>query len=332
MVKLDTTFMGLKLKNPIVVASSGLTNSISRITEFERYGVGAVVLKSIFEEQILGEAESMMSGDIYSQTYPEAEDYIKNYTRQNTLDNYINLIKGAKSHVDIPVIASVNCVSKSEWISFAKKLEEAGADGIEMNIFMLPVERDVDSNSIEQRYLDIVKSVVAEVEIPIAVKIGANFTNVTNMIDKLYAYGAKGVTMFNRFYEPDIDLDTLTIGSSEVFSAKTDLRRTLRWLGIVSAAVPNVDLAASTGIHNGDNFIKVLLAGATVGQLCSTLYINGPEKVVEIKEELVKFMEKWNFASIEEVQGKLNYSAIPDSGLYERAQFMKYFSNKHTIW
>ncbi|MFV0592503.1 MAG: dihydroorotate dehydrogenase-like protein [Draconibacterium sp.] len=328
MANLETTYLGLKLKNPLVAASSGLTSSVEKIKELAGAGIGAIVLKSIFEEQINNEVTNMLSKDQHNTSYPEAEDYIKNYLRDNTVTKHLELVKKAKEAVDVPVIASVNCVTSSEWTSFAKDFEEAGADAIELNIFYLPTDRNEKPGVVEQLYIDVLKKVKQKVSIPVSVKFGVHHSNIIGMADKLKANGAAGIVMFNRFYEPDINLETLELTASEVFSSPSDIRRSLRWVGIVSSAVGNLDIAASTGIHNGDGVIKQLLAGAAVTQLCSSLYVNGISVVPKILEDISVFMKKWNFKTIDDFRGRLSYKNIPDPMVYERSQFMKYFSNK----
>ncbi|RIJ45940.1 dihydroorotate dehydrogenase-like protein [Maribellus luteus] len=328
MVNLETTYLGLKLKNPLVAASSGLTSSVEKIKELAEAGIGAIVLKSIFEEQINNEVTNMLSKDQQNTSYPEAEDYIKNYLRDNTVTKHLELVKKAKEAVDVPIIASINCVSSAEWTSFARDFEEAGADAIELNIFYLPTDRNEKPGVVEQLYLDVLKKVKSEVSIPVSVKFGLHHSNIIGMADKLKANGAAGIVMFNRFYEPDINLETLELTASEVFSSPADIRRSLRWVGIVSSAINNLDIAASTGIHDGDGVLKQLLAGAKVAQLCSSLYVNGAGVVPKMLEDMTAFMKKWNFKTVADFRGRLSYKNIPDPLLYERSQFMKYFSNK----
>jgi dihydroorotate dehydrogenase (fumarate) len=219
-------------------------------------------------------------------------------------------------------------VSAAEWTSFAKDFQQAGADALELNIFYVPTDRNEKPGVVEQLYLDVLKKVKSEVTIPVAVKFGVHHSNIVGMADKLKANGAAGIVMFNRFYEPDINIETLELTSSEVFSSPADIRRTLRWVGMVTSAVPAIDIAASTGIHDGSAVIKQLLAGAQVAQLCSTLYLNGAGVVTEMVEEISAFMKKWNFKKIDDFRGRLSYKNIPDPMLYERSQFMKYFSNR----
>jgi len=322
--------MGLTLKNPLVVSSSGLTNSIDKIIQLEAKGVGAVVLKSLFEEQISNEVSFVINHDAQENSHPEAEDYISDYIRENNLQTYLDLIRVAKSSVKIPVIASINCVSGDEWMAFARELEKAGADALEINAFILPTDRKISSADIEFRYLDILTEVRRVVKIPVAMKIGPHFTNLVGLVDKLYANGAAAVVMFNRYYEPDIDLETLEMTAAPIYSSPVDIRQSLRWTGIVSGKVRNINIAASTGIHDGEALVKQLLAGATVGQICSTLYLNGFAQIDEILGYLKSFMIKWNFKQISDFRGRLSYTKLPNPAMYERAQFMKYFSGQNS--
>ncbi len=328
MANLETTYLGLQLKNPIVIASSGLTNSVEKIKKLEEAGAAAVVLKSVFEEQINNEIGHLLNTEPINNDYPEAEDYIRAYTRDNTITKHLILLREAKEAVKIPVIASINCISSEEWTTFAKDFEEAGADALELNIFYVPTDRNTKPGEAEQLYLNILRQVKLAVSIPVAVKFGIYHSNIVGMADKLKANGANGVVMFNRFYEPDIDLDKLELTSSEIFSTPSDIRRSLRWVGMVSSAIPKLDIAASTGIHNGDAVIKMLLAGASVTQICSSVYVNGEKVVTQMLEDINAFMNKWNFKKISDFQGRLSYKNIKDPMLYERSQFMKYFSGK----
>ncbi|PIF05162.1 MAG: diguanylate cyclase [Draconibacterium sp.] len=328
MANLETTYMGLQLRNPLVAASSGQTSSVEKIKELERAGIGAVVLKSIFEEQINHEVSSLMELENQNLDYPEAADYIQNYTRDNTVSKHLSLLEEVKKQVKIPVIASVNCISADEWTTFAGHFQDAGADALELNIFYVPVNRNEKPGEIEQLYIDVLKKVKSQVSIPVSVKFGVHHSNIVGMAEKLKANGASGLVMFNRFYVPDIDLNKLELTSSEVFSSPADIRTTLRWVGLVSSTVPNVDIAVSTGIHSGKAVVKELLAGAQVAQLCSTLYLNGVSVIPQMLEEITAFMETWNFKQLSDFRGRLSYKNIPDPLIYERAQFMKYFSNR----
>lgn len=322
-MKLTTKYLGIDLRNPLIISSSGLTSSVQKIKKLEAAGAGAVVLKSLFEEQINRDALSMLK-DV---DYPEATDYILNYTKNNSVEEYLQLIEDAKDAVDIPIIASINCVSSKEWLSFAKSIEDAGADALELNVFILPDNIHENGYLYEQLYDDILLNLSKQIDIPISVKIGQNFTNIPAFVKNLKGRGASGVVLFNRFYTPDIDVDTMTFKSSEVFSSPSDIRQTLRWVGIVSSLVKNINICASTGVHDGTAVVKQLLAGATAVQVCSVLYKNGPEYVSTILSDLEAWMKKYNFNSIDEFRGRMSYKNIPDPAIFERSQFMKYFSN-----
>nr|WP_321451858.1 dihydroorotate dehydrogenase-like protein [uncultured Carboxylicivirga sp.] len=327
MANLETKYLGLTLKNPIIVSSSGLTNSIQKIARVVEAGAGAVVLKSLFEEQINVEINNAIyKGE--GVDYPEAIDYIKGYTRDNAVGEYLQLIKDAKAQFDVPIIASINCFSADEWVDFAQQIQESGADALELNVFMVNTDKNSDPAEYEQLYHDVITNVSKVVSIPISIKLGMYFSNLVNVVNKLSVSGAKGVVMFNRFYEPDIDIDKMTITSSEVFSSPHDMQHTLRWVAIMSDKVDNIDISASTGIHDGEAVIKQLLAGASTVQVCSTIYKNGAAVIANIKAELESWMDKKGFSTINDFKGKMNYGTIGDPHLYERAQFMKYFS-KH---
>jgi dihydroorotate dehydrogenase (fumarate) len=325
MIDLSTSYAGLSLKSPIIVSSSGLTGSVDRIKKVAAAGAGAVVLKSLFEEQINFEISDMSKGS----DYPEADDYIRTYARENSLEQYLSLIRSAKEEVDIPVMASINCVSASEWIDFAARIEEAGADAIELNIYFLPIRKDKDPREYEKGYLHLVSEVKKRTSLPLIIKLGSGFTNITWMVNQIYMRGASAVVLFNRFYAPDINTDEMSFGSSEVLSTPAEIRNTLRWIGIVSSQVDQLDLAASTGVHSGMAVVKQILAGAAAVQVCSVLYRNGLDYVKDMITELKKWMEKNHYTSPADFKGMMNYGSLDDPSVYERSQFMKYFSSMH---
>ena len=325
MADLSVNYLGLRLESPVIVSSSGLTDAVEKIVEIEKAGAGAVVLKSIFEEQLKHEANQY----IINNDYPEAEDYIRNYTRDNSVDKYLDLIEDAKNQVKIPVIASVNCVTSSEWVNFAKKIEDAGADALEVNVFFLPVNKDASSLDYEKVYCDLADELKQRLNIPVAFKIGRQFSNLTNLVNRLYHRKLDGVVLFNRFYEPDIDVDKLKLTAADVFSTPSEIRQTLRWVGIVSGSVEDIDISASTGVHDGESVVKLLLAGASAVQVCSVLYKNGIPFLKTIIDQTEDWMNKNNFNSIADFKGKLSYRSIKDPVLYERSQFMRYFSSIH---
>ena len=323
MTNLSTNYLGLKLNNPLIVSSSGLTNSVEKIKKLEELGAGAVILKSLFEEQIQAEAGQMISDN----TYPEAQDYILKYTKSNTVEEYLQLIENAKKAVKIPVIASINCISASEWVDFADDIEKAGADALELNIYFLPTKKEISSEKFEELYYEVVTKVRKKTGIPVSIKIGLQFTNLVKLIHNLYIRGANGVVLFNRFFAPDIDIENLKFTAASVFSSPSDMRDTLRWVGIISDKVEKIDIAASTGIHDGKAAIKQILAGAKVVQVCSVLYKHGVEKIPVIKKDIENWMGLHHFKTIDEFRGKMNCRRIPDPTIYERSQFMKHYSS-----
>lgn len=324
MANLKTKFIGLDLKSPLIAGSCGLTSDVNKLQEMANNGIGAVILKSIFEEQINIEASRALGNG----SYPEEADYIQNYIRANTVQQYIDLVKQAKSKIDIPVIASINCLKDGEWISFAQELEKAGADALELNMFILPTDEFMDSAAIENMYFDTVKHVKQEVRIPLIVKIGRYFTNLPAFVSKLKAYGADAVTIFNRFYEPDIDIERLTMSAASVFSMPTDLRTTLRWTGILSGKDKLLQISSSTGVHSGEAAVKLLLAGTTTVQVCSAMYEQGIVALRTMNHFINSWMDQKGFKEISDFRGKLSYSDADHAERYERAQFMKYFSDR----
>jgi dihydroorotate dehydrogenase (fumarate) len=323
MADLSTHYAGLDLRNPVIVSSSGLTDSVEKIRKLEKAGAGAVVLKSLFEEQILYEAGQIMD----SSDYPEAEDYIRNYTRNNSVDRYLDLIEAARAAVDIPVIASINCVSDLDWIEFARKVEEAGASGLELNIYFLPASKDKSSQDYENLYLSIAEKVRDMVYFPLMVKLGPYFTSLVNLADLLYHRGINGVVLFNRFYSPDINLKEMKMTSSGVFSSPADLQISLRWVAIVSAMVRDIHIAASTGIHDGLGIVKQILAGARATQVCSAIYRKGTGHITAMLEQLDAWMDQNGRKNIPSFRGIMDYQRLKDPRVYERSQFIKYFSS-----
>lgn len=324
---LTTNYLGLNLKNPIVVGSCSLTSSVSEIKKLEKNGAGAVVLKSIFEEEILMDAESQLreakeNSFIYDQ-YSETLDYIDLHVKEERLSNYIQLIKNAKKEVLIPVIASINCVSTAEWTSFAKRIEEAGADALELNISLNPT--DLEIRDFESTIKEIIQKVLAQVTIPVTVKINNSFTHMARTILDLSETGIAGLVLFNRAYAPDIDIDTFEAVQGRSFSSPNDYAEPLRWIALFSDKV-NCSLAASSGIHTSDVIIKQILAGADVVQVVSALYEHGIEHIYVLLAELEKWMTEKGFSSLEQFKGKASNKNAGNPAVFERIQFMKHFA------
>jgi len=323
MEKLKTTYLGLQVSSPIILSSSSLTSTSDRLKEAEDSGAGAVVLKSLFEEQINFYSNSLSA----SESYPEADDYIAAYTRSKSVDDYLKLISNAKENIEIPVIPSINCISAEGWIDFARHIASAGADALEVNVFFLPVSTRETSADAEKIYFSLIEKLVKTINIPVSIKMGPRFSNILYMIDQFYKRGAKGVVLFNRFYEPDIDIDNMTIVPASVFSTESELRHVLRWLSMASAQNLKIDIAASTGVHSGNDAVKCLLSGADAVQVCSVLYANGIGHVKKMNKQISEWMDKKGYRHIEEFRGKLNYLNFENPSVFERTQFMKYFSS-----
>lgn len=325
MIDLESQYMGLKLRNPIVAGSSGLTNSVENIIELEKNGIAAVVLKSLFEEQIRYRAsQTIMEGE-YVNLYPEAEDYIRNYTAENAMNTYLRLIENAKRAVSIPVIASINCISDTKWMTYAKKIETAGADGLELNVAVLPSDPDKEGAENEKIYFSIARKISQELKIPVAIKLSYYFSGLAKTLTNLSWTGIKALVLFNRFYSPDIDVEHEEVKSSFVFSTPSDVALPLRWIAMLSPIV-KCDIAASTGAHDGNALIKLLLVGADVVQIASVLYKKGFREVGSMIEQLESWMDRHNYSSIDEFRGKLSVAETENPAAYERIQFMKHFS------
>lgn len=323
MANLSTKYLGLSLNSPIIVSSSGLTKSIDNIKKSEQMGAGAVVLKSLFEEQIRYESNKALAKSDNIYTYPEAEDYIKNYVKQHNLNEYLNLISDSKKEVKIPVIASINCISAHEWTDFAKKIEQAGADALELNVFILPCDAELSGVTVEDIYFDIVEEVKKQINLPISLKISYYFSSFAKFSQKLSWTGINGLVFFNRFFSLDVDIKGEKIIPANMYSSPEELSIPLRWIAIMANKV-NCDIAASTGIHDSDGVVKALLAGAKATQVCSVLYKNGLETIKQLNTGLEKWMKEHKYNAIDEFRGKLAQQKNENAAVYSRVQFMKH--------
>ncbi|KJR99707.1 MAG: diguanylate cyclase [Desulfobulbaceae bacterium BRH_c16a] len=320
---LSTKYLGLDLKNPLIVGSCGFTNSVDKIKQLADHNAAAVVLKSLFEEQIQAELSSNLES--YTADYPEAMDYIREYTRGNEVEKYLKLISGAKKAVDIPVIASINCVSATEWISFAKSVEQEGADAIELNISLLPSNPKMSSEENEKKYLEIINIVSGMISIPITLKMSRYSASLAGLILKLSMTNKiSGFVLFNRYYTPDIDIEKMVVKSADILSNPVEGCGPLRWIALMSGLIDK-DLVASTGIHDSEGLIKQILAGATAAQIVSTVYKNGPGQISVILKGLDEWMTRKSFSSLAEFRGSLSYEKAKNPAVFERTQFMKYY-------
>jgi dihydroorotate dehydrogenase (fumarate) len=329
MPDLSTKYLGIELRNPIIAAASGLTEDIESIKEFEKNGVGAVVLKSLFEEEIIAEikkaAQEMARP---ANLYPEIYDFFDYESAEDTLTKYLHLISEAKKQTNIPIIASVNCVTPNEWTSFAKQMEDAGADALELNVFQMPSDLNRSAAENEQVYFDIIKEVTSITSLPVSLKISYFFNNLAGMIKRLSETDIKGLVLFNRFFSPDFDTDKFSVVPVNVYSTSDELSTSLRWIAIMADRV-QCDLSASTGVHYGISVVKQLLAGATTVQSASTFYKNGKDYVAVMIKELEAWMIDKGFDRIDQFRGKMSQKRSENPAVYERAQFMKHFGGKH---
>jgi len=341
MENLQTSYLGLRLRNPLIAGSCGMTNSISNIKELASKGVGAVVIKSLFEEQITIETKNAIKseeGEVKTFTqapdklfgkriydYDEAYSYIFDYAKSNTLEKYLAFLREAKNSVDIPVIASINCISNQNWHSFAKNIQDTKADALELNIYILPSDWRRSGEDNERIYFDIIREVMNFVDIPVAVKIGYYFSSMVQSVRKLSESGIKGLVLFNRPYNTDFNIDKIDIGHGPVFSSNDEYTHTLRWISILSGHV-KCDLSASTGVHDYKAFIKMLLAGATTVQIASALYKEGLNVIPEILENTTEWMKIHNLETVDSFRGKLSQANLENPAAVERVQFMKLYS------
>jgi len=337
---ITTNYMGLNLPTPIIAGSSGMTGSVKQVKVLADNGAGAVVLKSIFEEEVMNEyadfiqtAKKKYGGSRYfdydGQRNPiEYYDYV---IREENLKKYIELIEGSKAAVDIPVIASINCFFYSvEWLSYAVNLQRAGADALELNMFFPPTDFKHSREEKEALYFEIAEKVTQAVSVPVALKISPYFTDLGPMIQRLSETGIKGMVLFNRFFSPDFDIDKMEVKPSFVFSSPTDLSLSLRWIAVMANKV-NCDLAASTGVHDATAVIKQLLAGADAVQVASCLYKNGLQHLKTLIDGLETWMTAKRYSELSDFRGKLSQERSADPAVYERAQFMRYFGGKKNV-
>ena len=324
MANLNVTYLGLDLKNPIIAGSCGLTNSIGNLKAIEQAGAGAVVLKSIFEEEIYLEFAHEFSKLGPLDNNLEFLDYYDYEIKKDNLKRYLNLIKEAKSGLSIPVIASINCVTAQEWGFFAKKVEEAGADAIELNMFILPSNLSQTSQDNESLYFNIISRVASKVNIPISLKISPYFSTLGSIIRDLSFSEIKGLVLFNKLYSPDIDIDAEKIVRKDVLSHYGDYELSLRWIGMMAKRV-NCDLSASNGVHDWQTAVKMLLVGAASVQIVSAMYREGFKVIGTMTENIERWMSEHNYQSVEDFRGKLSLDNSTNLAEYERVQFMRHF-------
>ncbi len=325
---LQTKYLGMNLKSPLVVSASPISKSLDNIKKCEDAGAGAVVLYSLFEEQIVHEQHEIHHHTTFgTESFAEALSYFPDKDEYNLEpDEYVEHIAKAKESVDIPIIGSLNGSSSGGWTNYAKKMEDAGADAIELNIYSVQTDTDLTSAEIESNYLDILKEVKKHVTIPVALKVSPFFTNFASAAKRFDYAGADALVMFNRFYQPDIDLEKLEVNPNVDLSTPAAKRLPMRWIAILKGKL-SCDLAATGGIHTGLDAIKMMMVGANVAMMTSALLLNGIDHLKTMETEMLKWMEENEYNSIKQMQGSMSQQNMPDPGLFERAQYMKALNN-----
>jgi dihydroorotate dehydrogenase (fumarate) len=328
MTDLSTSYLGLSLKNPLVVSPSPLCQELGNIRQMEDAGASAVVLHSLFEEQLSLESEGL---DHFlaqgTESFAESLSYFPDMGRYNLgPDAYLEHIRKAKAAVKIPIIGSLNGVSTGGWISYAKKIEQAGADGLELNVYYIPTDPDMSGAQVEQMYADLVRDVKASVKIPVAVKLGPYFSSMAALARRLDQAGANGLVLFNRFYQPDFDLEKLEVTPNLILSRSDELRLRLTWVGILYGRI-KADMAITGGVHTPEDAIKSMMAGARVAMMTSALLRNGIGHIATMLEGVKAWMEKYEYASIRQMQGSMSQKSVAEPAAFVRANYMKVLSS-----
>ncbi|MFN2143702.1 MAG: dihydroorotate dehydrogenase-like protein [Anaerolineales bacterium] len=321
---LKTNYLGLELKNPLIASASPLSEKVDNVVELENAGVSAVVMYSLFEEQIT--RESLALDHFMEQgtnSYAEALSYFPEVGRYAIgAETYLDHLRSLKDAVDIPVIASLNGATRGKWIEYAERMEASGADAIELNVYYLPTDPDETSQDLETRYLDLIQNVCMAVEVPVSVKLSPFFTSIPNFAKKVSAAGAKGLVLFNRFYQPDFDLEELEVVPRLELSTSSELLLPLRWIAIMYGRV-NLDFALTTGVHSGTDILKGMMAGAKVTMVASEFLRNGIGRASELLESVEVWMTDHEYESIQQMQGSMSQKSVADPAAFERANYMK---------
>ena len=323
MIDLSTTYLGMPLRSPLVASASPLSKDLANLKRLEDAGAAAVVFHSLFEEQITTESEALDRYLNQASDFAEASTYFPDLPSYGMgPESYLEHLRRAKSALGIPVIGSLNGTSTGGWIRYAREIQDAGADALELNIYFLPVELDADGRSIEDRYCQLVEDIRSEVRIPVAVKLGPFFTSILNVAFRIYRAGADALVLFNRFYQPDFDLETRTVIPNLLLSTAAELRLRLHWIALLSGRVP-AELALTGGVHSAQDAIKGIMAGAQVVMMTSALLKNGISYLREIEEGMVGWMELHEYDSVAQMRGSMRATAVEEPAAFERANYLK---------
>ena len=321
MINLSAKYMGINLRNPIIVSSCSLSHSAEGVKRLADAGAGAVVLKSLFEEQILADV-SRLEKEASAVAHPEEIDYLRQMGMSQKSDEYLNMIEKSKEAVDIPIIASVNCISDRAWTDYAKYIEAVGADGLELNIALMPKNPKEDPKDIENKIFRIIEVVKHNINIPVAVKIGPYFTSMTRVAEGIRKSGASALVLFNRFYQPDIDINNFEFLSKNRYSSPGEMSHSLRWIAILYEKFGG-SLVGNTGIHDGEAVVKQILAGASAVEICSTLYIHGLGQIDTILAFLEKWMRKSGYKNLDDFRGLISQKNALQPEYFERQQYIR---------
>jgi dihydroorotate dehydrogenase (fumarate) len=328
MVDLSTSYLGLQLKNPVVASASPISKKLSGIRSLEDAGASAVVMYSLFEEQIVHESLAL---DHFlnrgSDSYAEALSYFPDLENYNIgPEAYLDLIQKAKKTVDIPIIGSLNGVTSGGWVDYAKKIEQAGADALELNMYYIPTDMNLSTQEVEEAYISLVKDVRSQIHIPLAVKLSPYFTALPYFSRQLTQAGANGLVLFNRFYQPDLDIETLEVVPNLVLSNSNEMRLPLRWIAILYGRI-QADLALTTGVHTAQDVLKSMMAGASVTMLTSALLHEGVKAIGEILKDMQMWMETFEYTSVAQMKGSMSQQSVAEPAAFERANYMKALSS-----
>lgn len=317
--------MGIDLKSPIIVGSCGLTADVDKMVEMEACGAGAVVLKSVFEEQIIYDIKRNTHVVAPTDNYGDSYEYIASHVADDSLEKHFSMIREAKRRLTIPVIGSINCFSYENWLTYAVRFQEAGCDALELNMAILPYETSLSADDVERTFTQIINTLRKSISIPVSVKVGTYFTDMAKQMQQLSWMGIQGVTMFNKSVQVDIDIESESMKNASWLSAPTDIYNTLRWVAILSKKM-RCDISASTGVYTSDDVVKMLLAGANTVQVVSCLYKNGVDYIKELQQGLESWMEKKGYDNVSIFRGKLSVQPTDKTSVAMRTQFMKYFA------
>ena len=331
---LSTTYLGLNLKSPLVVGSCApLTEDLDNLKRMEDSGAGAIVLHSFFEEQLRQERLELHHHLTYgTESFAEALTYFPEPQIFHVgSDEYLSHIRQAKESLNIPIIGSLNGSTLGGWLDYAQQIEQAGADALELNIYYIPTDLDIPGAEVEQNYLDILKAVRSEIKIPLAVKIGPHFSNMANMAKRFAEYGADGLVLFNRFYQPDINLEDLEVYPNVLLSTPHEIRLPMRWIAILYGRV-ELDFAATSGILHATDVLKILMVGAKITQLVSSLLRHGIGHISVLEANMLRWMEEHEYESVKQMQGSMSQLPCPDPSAFERVNYMKAHPPHAPIW